>query len=60
MRFSPRTPPLPERLIYVHGAHLCGAHYPNRERSYEIILYPQTKIREKLAKIQFFNTFHST
>jgi hypothetical protein len=60
MRFAPRFPPLPERLDYVHWAHLCGANYPIRERSYEIILNPQTKIREKLGKIQFFNTFHPT
>ena len=45
MRFAPRFPPLPERLDYVHWAHLCGANYPIRERNYEIILNPQTKIR---------------
>lgn len=60
MRFSPRTPPLPERLVYVHWAHLCGANYPNRERSYEIILNSQAKIMQNLTKIQFFNTIHPT
>ena len=60
MRFTPRYPPLPERLVYVHWAHLCGANYPNRERSYEIILIPQAKLRGKLGKIQFFNTIHPT
>lgn len=60
MRFTPRYPPLPERLVYVHGAHLCVAHYPNRGRSYKIMLIPQEKIREKVGKIQFFNTIHPT
>ena len=60
MRFSPRTPPLPERLDYVHWSYLYVANYPIRGRSYENNLVPQTKIREKVAKTQFFNTICST
>lgn len=60
MRFSPRTPLLPERLAYVHGAHLCVAHYPNHAQRYEILLKPQAKNRQKIAKTPIFNTISPT